>query len=172
MRSQALRTRRGMLRPLVSERRVHSQRRRADPRPGRDRERVRGVFQGSQGQAEAGDPIGCRPLSVRGHGRHRSHAAPENRRRRNRGVRPASHRSRPRRRPVESGHRPRMGSRGVGLDASFKELESLIGTWQAATKDRDVTITVRIRPRPQARRCDLQDCNLGGCSFDLLLAGL
>ena len=35
----------------------------------------------------------------------------------------------------------REWDRDVGLDASLKELEWLIGTWQAATKDRDVTIT-------------------------------
>jgi hypothetical protein len=35
----------------------------------------------------------------------------------------------------------REWDRDVGLDASLKEIEWLIGTWQAATKDRDVTIT-------------------------------
>ena len=31
--------------------------------------------------------------------------------------------------------------RDIGLDASFQELEWLIGTWQAVTRDREVTIT-------------------------------
>jgi uncharacterized protein (TIGR02246 family) len=35
----------------------------------------------------------------------------------------------------------RESNRDAGLDASLKELEWLIGTWQAVTKDREVTIT-------------------------------
>jgi hypothetical protein len=35
----------------------------------------------------------------------------------------------------------REWDRDIGLDASLNELEWLIGTWQAITKDRDVTIT-------------------------------
>jgi uncharacterized protein (TIGR02246 family) len=35
----------------------------------------------------------------------------------------------------------REWDRDVGLDASLKDLEWIIGTWQAVTRDRDVTIT-------------------------------
>ena len=62
--------------------RVHSQRRRADPRAGRDPEGVRGVLQDAEGQAEAGGPDGRPSLHVGGHGRFGSHPAAEKRTRR------------------------------------------------------------------------------------------
>ena len=62
--------------------RVHSQRRRADPRAGRHPEGVRGVLQDAEGQADAGGPSRQPSFPVRGHGRFGSHPAAEKRTRR------------------------------------------------------------------------------------------
>ena len=121
--------------------RVHSQRRRADPRAGRDPEGVRGVFQDAEGQAEAGGPDGRPSLPVGGHGRFGSHPAAEKRRRRSRSA--SSWRNTL---LVREGGQWKVAivqewDRDDGLDVSLKELEWLIGTWHVATKDREVTTT-------------------------------
>ena len=97
-------------------------------------------FRTLKGRPKLEIQFGRRSLSVRGRGRLRSHATAEELRRENRDVREQETVL------VRDGDQWKVAivrewDRDLGLDVSLKELEWLIGTWQAVAKGREVIVT-------------------------------